>query len=113
MAAKAAKIWRKYDTLEFRECAGDDLKTTRFRSFLDPVKPKRGGTVVFAWIVSRAHRDRVNDKVMKDPQIARMIQGKKMTFDSKRMAGGFNVTVDASRLAPLALDVVPVSHRLV
>jgi uncharacterized protein YbaA (DUF1428 family) len=33
MAAKAAKIWRKYGALEFRECAGDDLKTIKVRSF--------------------------------------------------------------------------------
>jgi uncharacterized protein YbaA (DUF1428 family) len=32
---------------------------------------------------------------MKDPQIARMMKGKKMPFDSKRMAyGGFKVIVD-------------------
>jgi Uncharacterized conserved protein len=98
MAAKAAKISRKYGALEFRECVGDDLKTIKVRSFPDLVKPKRGETVVFSWIVykSRAHRDRVNDKVMKDPQIAGMMKGKKMPFDSKRMAyGGFKVMVDA------------------
>ena len=37
------------------------------------VKLKPGETVVFAWIVykSRAHRDRVNAKVMKDPRLGR------------------------------------------
>jgi uncharacterized protein YbaA (DUF1428 family) len=97
MAAKAAKIWRKYGALEFRECVGDDLKTIKVRSFPGLVKPKRGETVVFSWIVykSRAHSDRVNDKVMKDPQIARIMKGKKMPFDPKRMAyGGFKVMVD-------------------
>jgi uncharacterized protein YbaA (DUF1428 family) len=29
MAAKVAKIWRKYGALEFRECVGDDLKRQR------------------------------------------------------------------------------------
>jgi uncharacterized protein YbaA (DUF1428 family) len=53
--------------------------------------------VVFAWIVykSRAHRDRVNKKVMADPRIAKMMNNKRMPFDVKRMAyGGFRVIVD-------------------
>ena len=45
---------------------------------------------------SRAHRDSVNDKAMKDPQMAKMMKTKKMPFDSKRMVyGGFKVMVDA------------------
>jgi uncharacterized protein YbaA (DUF1428 family) len=53
---------------------------------------------MFSWIVykSRAHRDRVNAKVMKDPRMSDMMEGKAMPFDPKRMAyGGFNVLVDA------------------
>ena len=63
-------------------------------SFLRLVKSKPGETVVFAWIVykSRAHRDRVNAKVMKDPRLAKMDPLKSMPFDSRRMAyGGFKV----------------------
>jgi len=60
---------------------------------------KPGETVVFAWIVfkSRAHRDSVNAKVMKDPRLAEMMTDPKaMPFDVKRMAyGGFKVIVDA------------------
>jgi uncharacterized protein YbaA (DUF1428 family) len=62
------------------------------------VRLKRGETVAFSWIVykSRAHRDRVNAKVMKDPRIAKMIDPKAMPFDHKRMVyGGFKVLVDA------------------
>jgi uncharacterized protein YbaA (DUF1428 family) len=58
--------------------------------------------VVFSWIVykSRAHRDKVNDKAMKDPRLARMMKTKKMPFDSNRMAyGGFKVMVDTRRSA--------------
>jgi uncharacterized protein YbaA (DUF1428 family) len=61
------------------------------------VKPKRGETVMFSWIVfkSRAHRDRVNAKVMKDPRLIKMMKSKEMPFDSKRMAyGGFKAIVD-------------------
>jgi uncharacterized protein YbaA (DUF1428 family) len=53
---------------------------------------------MFSWIVyrSRADRDRVNAKVMKDPRMAKMMEkGKKMPFDVKRMAyGGFKSIVD-------------------
>jgi uncharacterized protein YbaA (DUF1428 family) len=43
---------------------------------------------------SRADRDRVNAKVMKDPRITRSMK-EPMPFDVKRMAyGGFKVVVD-------------------
>jgi uncharacterized protein YbaA (DUF1428 family) len=66
-------------------------------SFPQSVKLKRDETVVFSWIVfrSRAHRDRVNAQVMKDPRLADMMDPKAMPFDSKRMIwGGFKVVVD-------------------
>jgi uncharacterized protein YbaA (DUF1428 family) len=97
MALKAGKVWREHGALEFRECVGDDLKTKKVKSFPQLVKPKRGETVVFSWIVfkSRAHRDAVNAKVMKDPRLAKMMDMKAMPFDSKRMAyGGFKVIVE-------------------
>jgi uncharacterized protein YbaA (DUF1428 family) len=44
---------------------------------------------------SRAHRDRVNAKVMKDPRIKNMMDPKAMPFDGKRMFwGGFKVLVE-------------------
>jgi uncharacterized protein YbaA (DUF1428 family) len=61
------------------------------------VKLKPNETVVFSWITykSRAHRDKVNAKVMKDPRISGMDM-KSMPFDGKRMIyGGFKVLVDA------------------
>jgi uncharacterized protein YbaA (DUF1428 family) len=97
MAQEAGKVWRKHGALEFRECVGDDLKTQKIKSFPQLVKPKRGETVMFSWIVfkSRAHRDRVNAKVMKDPLLIKMMKSKAMPFDSKRMAyGGFKTIVD-------------------
>jgi uncharacterized protein YbaA (DUF1428 family) len=55
--------------------------------------------VVFSWIVyrSRAHRDRVMAKVMKDERITKMMMNtKEMPFDGKRMIfGGFKVIVEA------------------
>jgi uncharacterized protein YbaA (DUF1428 family) len=96
ISRKAGKIWREHGALEYRECAGDDLKVKGVASFPRQLKAKRGETVVFAWITfkSRAHRDRVNVKVMKDPRLADM-GAKTMPFDVKRMVyGGFKVFVD-------------------
>ncbi len=97
MSEKAGKVWREHGALEYRECVGDDMKVKLGVSFPRRVKPKRGETVVLSWIVfkSRAHRDRVNAKVMKDPRIADMMGQKALPFDCKRMTyGGFKVFVD-------------------
>ena len=97
MAQKAGKIWRELGALEYRECAGDDLKVKMGVSFPRTIKLKPGETVVFSWIVykSRAHRDSVNAKVMKDPRMAKMMEGKEMPFDVKRMSyGGFKIIVE-------------------
>jgi uncharacterized protein YbaA (DUF1428 family) len=97
MAQKAGKVWRDHGALEFRECVGDDLKTKMVASFPRTLKLKRGEIAVFSWIVfkSRAHRDVVNAKVMKDPRLAEMMDMKKVPFDSKRMVyGGFKVMVE-------------------
>ena len=98
MAQKAGKIWREHGALEFRESAGDDLKVKMGIPFPRMAKVSPNETVVFSWIVfkSRADRDRVNAKVMKDPRLAKMMDPKAMPFDSKRMSyGGFKVIVDA------------------
>jgi uncharacterized protein YbaA (DUF1428 family) len=98
MSQKASKVWREHGALEYLECAGDDLKSKFGVAFPKLAKVKTGETVIFSWIVykSRAHRDRVNAKVMKDPRLAKMMDPKGMPFDVKRMAyGGFKVIVDA------------------
>ena len=62
------------------------------------MKLKRDETVVFSWITykSRAHRDRVNAKVMKDPRLAKMMDPTKLPFDGRRMIfGGFKVVLKA------------------
>ena len=63
----------------------------------DSVKQKPTETVFFSYIVykSRAHRDGVMKKVMKDKRLAAMMDPKKMPFDMKRMIfGGFKVVVE-------------------
>jgi uncharacterized protein YbaA (DUF1428 family) len=97
LAAKAGKIWKEHGALEVLESVGDDVKSGKYTSFPQSVKLKAGETVVFSYIVykSRADRDRVNKKVMKDPRITGMMDPKAMPFDPKRMFyGGFKVLVD-------------------
>ena len=97
MAKKAGKVWREYGALDYKEWISDDVKVGKLTSFPRRVKLKRGETVVFAYIVykSRADRDRVNAKVMKDPRLADMGDLKAMPFDAKRMIwGGFKVLVN-------------------
>jgi uncharacterized protein YbaA (DUF1428 family) len=65
-------------------------------SFTRVARLKAGETAVFSWIVykSRAHRDRVNARVMKDPRVQKMMK-EPSPFDMKRMAyGGFKMIVD-------------------
>jgi uncharacterized protein YbaA (DUF1428 family) len=98
LAQKAGKVWREHGALDYKECAGDDLNIKMGVPFPRQMKVKSGETIVFAYILykSRAHRDRVNAKVMKDPRIANMGDPKDMPFDCKRMVyGGFKVLVDA------------------
>ena len=116
LAQKAGKVWREYGALEFRECVGDDLKTKMAASFPHTIKLKKGEAVVFSWIVfkSRAHRDSVNAKVMKDPRLAKMMDMKSMPFDSKRMVyGGFKTVVDLQNRAPPPLTfLIPIRSVL-
>jgi uncharacterized protein YbaA (DUF1428 family) len=98
MAKKAGKVWREHGALEYREWISDDVKVGKLTSFPRSVKLKQGETVVFSWIVfkSRAHRDRVNAKVMKDPRLAEMMDPKSMPFDGKRLIyGGFKILITA------------------
>lgn len=98
MALAGGKVWKKYGALEYFECVGDDLypkmggmKVARFPQL---AKAKPGETVVFSFVVfkSRAHRDQVNAKMMKDPS---MNENMPMPFDMNRMAyGGFKTIVD-------------------
>ncbi len=98
MAAKAGRIWREYGALDYKECIGDDLKTEFCMPFPRGIRSKAGEVVLFSFIVykSRAHRDRVNAKVMKDPRFTAMCDPADAPFDCKRMLyGGFKVIVSA------------------
>ena len=95
MARKAGAIWKEFGALEFRECVADDLRNKHAVLFKRCVRLKKGEVVLFSFIVykSRASRDRINKRVMKDPRIAQMMSPG--VFDWKRMAyGGFRTIVD-------------------
>jgi uncharacterized protein YbaA (DUF1428 family) len=88
--------------LEYRECVGEDLNVKGQLPFPLLIDCNADETVVFAWIVfeSRAHRDEVNARVMKDPRLT-TLNPEAMPFDCKRMAyGGFEVLVDACAAVP-------------
>lgn len=97
IAAKAGKIWKEHGALEYKECVGEDLKTSFGVSFTKNMNLKKGETVIFAFVVfkSRAHRDKVNAKVMKDPRLTEGMAQADMPFDCKRMVyGGFKSIVE-------------------
>ncbi|MBI4044968.1 MAG: DUF1428 domain-containing protein [Candidatus Diapherotrites archaeon] len=106
MAQEGGKAWKKHGALEYFECVGEDLNPKvpaemKGKTFPQMAKTRKGETVVFSFIVykSRAHRDAVNKKVMKemnekyknDPKYRNM----EMPFDMKRVVyGGFKAIVE-------------------
>jgi uncharacterized protein YbaA (DUF1428 family) len=96
IAKQASKIWLEHGALDYRECVGDDLNVKMGVPFPKLAKAKKNETVIFAYVVykSRAHRDKVNKKVMADPRLTEMCDPKNMPFDCQRMTfGGFKTIV--------------------
>jgi uncharacterized protein YbaA (DUF1428 family) len=94
-ARLAANLWREHGALEYRECIADDVKPGKLTSFPQSVQLQDDEVVVTGWIAykSRAHRDEVNDKVMKDPRM--QTPPDQWPFDGKRMIyGGFVPLLD-------------------
>jgi uncharacterized protein YbaA (DUF1428 family) len=96
MAEMGRKMWTKHGAVDYKECAGDDLVAKWGTPFSRLLKLKPNETAMFAYIVfkSRAHRDRVNAKVMKKMN---EMGGppKDMPFDMKRRVyGGFKTIVE-------------------
>ncbi len=99
MAQKAGKIWKKHGALHYFECEGDDMHPKMIKlTFPKLTKLKPGERAWFSFIMykSKAHRDSVNAKVMKDPAMNDPAwQDKPMPFDMNRMSyGGFRAIVD-------------------
>jgi uncharacterized protein YbaA (DUF1428 family) len=94
MSNDAGKVWMEHGALQYIESVGDDMNPKMPATFPKMTKVKKGEVVVFAWIVykSRASRDSVLKKVMKDPRMDS--DPKKMPFDMNRMAyAGFKMIV--------------------
>lgn len=99
IATAAGKVWRDHGALDYKECIGDDMELKGCTPLAKVMRLKKGETLVFAYILykSRAHRDKVNAKVMKDPRIA-SVDFTAMPFDPKRMGyAGYKVVVDYGR----------------
>lgn len=96
MATDAKKVWLDHGALDYKECIADDMRPQEVNfTFPKMAKARKNEVVFFSYIAykSKAHRNAVNKKVMKDPRIANY-DGKDMPFDMKRMAyGGFKVFV--------------------
>ena len=91
LAELSAHVWREHGALSYVELEADDAKRGKWTSFPQSVDLRDDEFVVAALITyrSRAHRDEVNEKAMKDPRMAGM-DPKTMPFDGKRMFwGGF------------------------
>lgn len=96
-AVLGCKVWMEYGALEYVECVGDDVKPGKVTSFPQSVKLKKDEVVVFSWIVykSKADRNKIFKKVMKDKRLAAMMDPKNTPFDLKRMFfGGFKTLVE-------------------
>jgi uncharacterized protein YbaA (DUF1428 family) len=91
LAEMSEQLWRDHGALSYIEVQADDVKPGKVTSFPQSVDLQPGEAVMVSIITysSRAHRDEVNAKVMKDPRMAAM-DPKTMPFDTKRMFfGGF------------------------
>ena len=97
MAAGGAKAWMKHGALDYKECVGDDMSPKNVvMTFPKMIKAKEDEVVIFSYITykSKAHRNQVNAKVMKEMEKT-YNENEPMPFDMKRMAfGGFKVMVD-------------------
>jgi uncharacterized protein YbaA (DUF1428 family) len=96
-AKLGARLWKDHGALAYTECVGEDLAAPFSKGFRRMAGLKAGETVIFSFIVfrSRAHRDRVNARVMKDPRMQDPAMLGAMPFDLKRIAtGGFEVLVE-------------------
>ena len=109
MAALGGKSWMKHGALQYWECVGEELKVRT-----DPTNPKKktspfpaklglkpSETVLFSWIVfkDKAHRNKVNAKVMKEMEKSmKDFDMKDMPFDMKKVLyGGFKPLVSRAK----------------
>jgi uncharacterized protein YbaA (DUF1428 family) len=101
MAEEGKRIWMKCGALDYKECVGEDMEPNmggaKLLAFPKMARAKAGDAVVFSYILykSKAHRNSVNRKVMKEmeKQMAKH-KDEPMPWDMKKFAyGGFKVIV--------------------
>lgn len=100
MAAAACKVWMDHGAVRYVESVGDDMKPQFGVPFPKLSGAKSTETVVFSYIEykSKAHRNAVNKKVMKDPRLAALCDPKNTPFDMTKLAyGGFKGLVESKR----------------
>ncbi len=96
LAKWGCNIWMKHGALSYYECFIDDF-TKHGTGFKKMCRLNSGETAVFAFIVykSRAHRDKVNKKVVNEMGESTPM---KMPFDMKRFAmAGCRVMVSSEK----------------
>ena len=96
LATRCGEVWREFGALEFRECMADDVQPGKVTSFPQSVDLRDDEVVFFSWITfaSRADRDAINERVMKDPRLSDMMDATSLPFDASRLVyGGFEVAV--------------------
>lgn len=97
MASDANKLWKKHGALDYYECKGDDLKPKMaVLTFPKLTGKKPTEDVWFSFIVfkSKAHRDQVNKRVIKEIESDPKYKDMAMPFDVNKMAyGGFKTIV--------------------
>lgn len=88
-ATRFGKVAKEHGALSYREFLGDDLG--------DNLTARDGEvlTAAVAEFTSRAHRDEVMDKVMKDPRVTEMTDDEQIADMGQMRYGGFETFVAA------------------
>jgi uncharacterized protein YbaA (DUF1428 family) len=94
IAEQAGQVFKELGAIDYVEAVADDVKPGKLTSFPQSVDLKPDEVVVFSYITyaSRADRDRIMEKAMKDPRMN--MDPAAMPCDMQRMFfGGFEVLV--------------------
>jgi uncharacterized protein YbaA (DUF1428 family) len=98
IATKAGKVWIKHGALDYVETIGDDLNPKmgkeKQKTFTSLANATSSEIVIFSYILykSKAHRNKVNTAVMKDPLMLKMDCENMMNM-KKFSYGGFKSIV--------------------
>ena len=87
-ATTFGQVAKQHGALSYREFRGDDLG--------DNFEVQDGEllTAAVAEFNSRAHRDEVMEKVMKDPRVTELVEGEELAHMDQMRYGGFQTFVN-------------------